>query len=456
MSASKGLRAPGPPARFLVGNLPDRKKAPLRFFFDLYQSYGPVVRFKIGPKTAYLLNHPDYVRHVLQDNVKNYPKGPFYKKAEVVLGKGIVTSEGDTWRRNRKLMQPAFHRTSLQQMSVDLVDCVRQTSERWENFARRGEPIDVLQEMMRLTISTASRCMFGLDIRERADDLSGAVNLLATELNARALSLLSPLTEKLPLPRNIRFNRALRELDSTVYRMIDENRREGATGGNLISMLLQARDEDNGEGMSDKQIRDEVVTSLIAGYETTAISLAWTWYFLSLNPELRKRMEKEVEDALGDRHPSFADLDQLTYTRRVYEESLRLYPPPWVLPREPVERDVIGGYEIEAGSIVILSSFLTHRTAEYWPNPDVFDPDRFAPENSVGRSKFAYFPFSWGPRQCIGLHFAMMEAVLTLSTLSRRFRLELMPEYPVEPEDNVLLRPKNGIRMRVSTRATGV
>jgi cytochrome P450 len=462
--------APGPRSLSPFGNLPAIQRDPLGTFLKGRRQYGDVVRYRGGIWYAYLVSHPDDIKHVLQDNNQNYRKGFSYEILKPVLGLGLLTNEGESWLSQRRLAQPAFHRQRLARFSEDMAGSIERMLRRWDDRQDRRAPVDALGEMTRLTLEIVSRTLLGSDVGEQADSVSSAVTELNEHVNHRVTHLFS-LPEKYPTARNRRFHHRLRLLDGVVYGIIERHRaalthstgsgqapgpppikERVASTDDLLSMLLQARDADTGEGMSDRQLRDEVMTIFLAGHETTANALTWTWYLLSRNPEAEARLHDELDRVLGGRTPSFADLRELPYSRMVIEETLRLYPPAWAIGRFAAGDDEVGGYRIPATSQLVMSPYVTHRHPEFWDLPEVFDPERFLPEKAAGRPRFAYFPFGGGPRQCIGADFAMIEAQLALATVAQRYRLRLPPGRVVEPEPLVTLRPKGGMPMHLQPR----
>jgi cytochrome P450 len=354
----------------------------------------------------------------------------------------MVTSEGDFWRRQRRIAQPAFHREQIARFADVMVARTEAMLELWEELP---EPIDVAREMMRLTLEIVCRTLFTVDLGARVDAIGDAVSLANHDTIERISSLID-LPLWVPTPRNRRFKRALRTFDEIVYAEIGARRDARDPGQDLLGMLLSARDPESGEGMSDLQLRDEIVTMFVAGHETTANALAWCFYLLSTHPEIERRAREEVVGVLGGRHPTLADLPKLGYLKQIFQETMRLYPPVWGIGRGAVETDVISGYTIEKGSDVTLCQWVTHRHPDLWSNPEGFDPDRFADPEAIDR--WAYFPFSGGARQCIGNNFAVMEAQLILATMLPRQRLELASGHRVVPQPLVTLRPLHGVPMR--------
>ena len=442
---------PGPRGYPILGVLPQLRSDPIRTFLDAADRFGDLVHLKAGPYHGFLLSDPADIKHVLQDNARNYHKSPLFDRLKDVVGNGLLTSEDSFWLRQRRLAQPAFHRQRLIAMADAIVACTEQMLERWDRTAGRGDTIDVLAEMMALTQAIIVRTMFSTDLGETA----GIVNRTWPIINRRIGETFwaTRLATTLPLPVNRRFWRALGELETVVYRIIAERRQAGRDETDLLSMFLSARDEETGAGMTDRQLRDEVLTMLLAGHETTSLALSWTYYLLSHHPDVARRIAEEVDRVIGDARPAFAHLERLTCTRRAIEESLRLYPPAWAFSRRALGDDEIGGYHIPRGSLVFLVPFVVHRRPKLWPDPERFDPDRFAPEQESARPRFAYIPFGGGPRGCIGSQFAMMEAQLIAATIAQRYRIEVVPDPNIRPEPLITLRPAPGIRAVLEKRA---
>jgi cytochrome P450 len=445
---TKRKTAPGLfiPVPLPIGWVAKAQRAPIEFLLDGFRAYGDVFRYQTGPFVFHQLVHPEHVRHVLQDHAKNYPRSKFYDLMKLAVGKGLVTSDGPYWLRNRRLAQPAFQRQRVAALAESMIDLTSSMITRWRAQAETGQAIDVAKEMMRLTLGIAGKTLFNADISGEADAMGRAVTGVFEYLNYRINHLVAlPLV--IPTPRNIRFRRALRMLDKVVYDIIDSHRRNGIDTGDLLSVLLSARDEETGGGMSDLQLRDEVITFIGAGHETTAQALSWTWYLLSKHPDVDRRMRAEITETLAGRVPTVQDLPGLQYTRMVIEESMRLYPPVWGVTRRAAEDDEIGGFHIPRNSIVILCQYITHRHPAFWENPEGFDPERFTLERVALRPRYAYFPFLGGPHQCIGIDFAMMEAVLVIAMVAQAFRLELMPGHTAGLDTIFTLRPKGGVWM---------
>ncbi len=415
---------------------------------ESWRQYGDVVRFRLGgPFIGHLLAHPDAVKHVLQDGQTNYGKVPWYNdKFKSLIGEGLFTSEGSLWLRQRRLAQPAFHRQRLAALGTIMTDAAEELWRCWEPLLESGRPLDVRAEMMRLAMSVVARALLGGDVSHEAETIGHAIDVAIDYTYGRMQSYFD-LPGRFPLPSTRRFERARAELDAIVYRIIAERRHSSEDRGDLLSMLLAAQDQDTGERMSDTQVHDEVMTIFLAGHETTAVALTWAWYLLSRHPDVAERLRAELHAALGGRTPTVEDLPSLRYTEMLLQETLRLFPPAWLMTRMPREDDEIGGYRIPARTPIYLCQYITHRHPAFWDNPEGVDPERFSPERSAGRPRWAYFPFGGGPRQCIGSAFALMEAQLVLATIAQRCRLDLVPGQRIVLDPKITLRPRDGLLM---------
>jgi cytochrome P450 len=425
------------------------RRRPLAALFEISDACGDVarLRFPVKPHTAHLLRHPDHVRHVLIDNVKNYGKKTRgYQKLRGVLGSGLVTSEGDFWKRQRRIANPAFHRERIAHFGEVMVRCTSEMLDGWGARAAKGERLDISREMMRVTLRVIGLTMLSADVEARSSTVGEAIDQLVHIVIRRVNNLLD-WPERLPTRENRSYDRALRALNRVVNEVIAERRRTGQQKDDLLSMLMSARDPETGATMSDVQLRDEVMTVFLAGHETTANTLSWTLRLLSLHPDAARRVREEVRAVAGAHPPKVEDLDKLVYTEKAIKESMRLLPPVWFISRSVVEDDIVGGYHVAKGSMVLISPYLTQRDPRFWANPEGFDPERFAPDEEAKRPKCSYFPFSVGPRKCIGEAFAVMEARLILATIVQRARLDLVPGRRVELDPTVTLRPKNGVWM---------
>ncbi|HEX8633592.1 MAG TPA: cytochrome P450 [Pyrinomonadaceae bacterium] len=431
--------------------LPRFRRDPLRVFAELTERFGHVVRMK-GLWTSYQLTHPRDIEHVLQTNSQNYRKGRQYREFRASVGNGLLISDGEFWRRQRRLAQPAFHRRRIDAFGETMTRSAEALLERWEPYAASGEPFNVVAEMMRLTLRIVGLTIFGTDLSADTEQIGRALDIARAHAIRRMWQPVK-LPVSFPTRSNRTFLRAIRESEQVIYRMIEARRRGEVVTDDLLSLLMRARDEETGEAMSDEQLRAEAATMLSAGHETSALALSWTWYLLAVNPAAEARLHAELSETLaGGRAPTVADLPRLPYTRMVVEESMRLYPPAWIIGRTAIDDDEIGGYHIEANSEVLMCQYVTHRHAEFWDDPDTFDPERFLPERVAARPRYAYFPFGGGARQCIGNNFALMEIQLVLATIAARYRLRLAPGHAVEPEASITLHPRHGIPMRLEAR----
>jgi cytochrome P450 len=441
-------RPRGPRNLPIVGQMPAFRRDPLKFLSGLARDYGDVAYYKLGPSDVYFVNDPELIREVLVMQDRKFSKSRALQRARVLLGDGLLTSEGSLHMRQRRLIQPAFHRERLMAYSKIMVDYALKTRTRWV----AGSTVDVASEMMRLTLAVVSQTLFSADVEGEATEIGEALTGVLEMFNMLLMPF-SEYLEKLPLPFVRRFERARRVLDDIIYGMIHERRASGNPDrGDLLSMLLLAQDEDGGGGMPDELVRDEALTLFLAGHETTANALTWTWYLLSQNPECEARFHAEVDEVLQGRAPGYDDLPNLKYTEKVLAESMRLFPPVWGIGRMATETVRLSDVEIGPKSIVIVSPYVMHRNAKYYTEPERFDPERWTPEAKKARPQFSYFPFGGGSRLCIGERFAWMEGVLILATVAQKWKFRLDPDQKVEPQPIITLRTKYGMRMAVEAR----
>jgi cytochrome P450 len=438
---------PGPRARFPGHMMLEFARRRLPFLIESAKHYGDIVFFKVGNERIYLFNHPDLIRDVLVTNQKNFIKSRALVRAKRVLGEGLLTSEGEFHLRQRRLAQPAFHRDRISAYGRSMVEYADRARSRWTE----GQSLDMHDDMMKLTLAIVAKTLFSADVENEAAEIGEALTTAFAAFNLGILPF-SELLEKLPLPYIKRFEAARARLDETIYRIIDERRATGEDKGDLLSMLLLSQDtEGDGGGMTDTQIRDESMTIFLAGHETTANALSWTWYLLSQHPEIEARFHHEI-DALGDRLPQPSDLQTLPYTRMILAESMRLYPPAWAVGRRAINDFDAGGYTIPARSMVLMSQFIMHRDPRFHPEPERFDPERWRPEIAATRPKFSYFPFGGGTRICIGEQFAWMEGILILATIAQRWKLRYVGMSPPGLEPRITLRPEGSLQMKVERR----
>jgi cytochrome P450 len=422
------------------------RRSPLEFFLEAARRYGDVVSLHLGGRHAYLVSHPDHVREVLQDVQHAYHKGPPAGRVRPLFGESLTTADGARWQRQRQLMLPAFHPRRLMAMVPIITQATATMLHRWESLAESSRPLDIVREMTDLARRIIIHVVFGDVPPDEAQVVGWALELVLERTHQRLWSAL-PWLEYLPTPRNRRCQHALQTLDTFVQARLEESRRRGHPATDLLSVLLEARDQRTEERMSDAEIRREVKALLFAGHATTASGLAWTWLLLSLHPWAEQRLQRELRTVLGQRPPAAEDLPALVYTRMLIDEVLRLYPPTWLTARTPLADVELGGYRIPANAIVLLSPFVTHRHPAFWGDPETFDPERFTVEQSAGRPRFAYFPFGRGPRACIGSGLAVMQMQLVVAMVAQRYRLTLVPGSRVEPDPGIMLRPRQEVPM---------
>jgi cytochrome P450 len=444
-------RPPGPQGKLLKPNFLTFRRDPVSFMERITREYGDIVYFKLGPQDVYFLNHPDFIKDVLVTHHQSFIKGRALQRSKRLLGEGLLTSEGQFHRRQRRLAQPAFHRQRIASYASVMTDYGVRAMERWHD----GETLDISQEMMRLTLGIVGKTLFDADVEAEAQEIGAALTVVMDLFDALMMPF-SELLEKLPLPQNKRFQKARARLDATIYRIINERRKSGEDHGDLLSMLLLAQDEEdqNGGGMTDEQVRDEAMTIFLAGHETTSNALTWTWYLLSQHADVEAKLHEELDQLLEGRLPTMDDVARLKYTEMVLTEAMRLYPPAWAVGRLATKDHEIGGYVVPDGSLVLLSQYAMHHDARFFPEPERFDPQRWTTDAREARPQFSYFPFGGGPRRCIGEGFAWMEGILLIATLAQKWRMRLVPDQRVEVRPVITLRPKHGIRMTVSHRGT--
>jgi len=445
---------PGPTGTIFFGNATEVERAPLAFMTRVHREYGDVVRFRAFRIPITLLAHPDHVQHVLQTRHTAYDKETWdFRMLRSVLGESLLTVDGPPWLRRRRLMQPAFHRDRIRDFAAVMLAATERTHERWEAAARTGIPIDMAAEMSRLALDVVTPCLFGTDV----DFDAAAVNAAVGDVSAAFLKgMRSPLTLlaiwlQRPLGPT---RRPTVVLDRIVNGIIAARRRSDPERGDLLGMLMAARDEETGAPLSDRELRNEVLTLFTAGHETTANALAWTWSLLARHPEVEARLHAHLGTVLAGRPPTFDDLATLDYVRMVLDESMRLYPPAWATSRNPLADDVVGGFAVPAGSLVLLSPYLTHRHPAFWTDPEAFDPERFRPERVRTHHRFAYFPFGGGPHRCIGEAFALTEATLVLASLAQRWTATMPAGHVPTPDPLVTLRPRDGLPMTLARRGS--
>ena len=447
MKAQMQNSPPTVKADLFGGHFRSFRKNPTVFLRNL-SKLGDVTTFYVGKQQAFLLNQPDLIRDLLVTNHAKFIKGRALQRAKGLLGEGLLTSEHEFHLRQRRMIQPAFHRRRIANYAEAMIGFGEQMANEWQ----AGDVRDIDREMMRLTLNIVGKTLFNADVESDAAQVGAAMSTIVAMFNFMLLPF-SELLEKLPLPQVKKLKNARRTLDEVIYKIINERRSTGEDTGDLLSMLLLAQDEETGNAMTDKQVRDECLTLFLAGHETTANALVWTFYLLSQNPASEAKMHDELDEILSENKVTPDDYPRLKYTEQVLAEAMRLFPPAWTIGRLSTEEHDFGGFHIPAKSLVLASQFVMHRDARFWENPDDFVPERWNDLSiKEAGNRFIYFPFSKGVRNCIGESFAWMEGVLLLAILGRRWKLKLMPEQKIATQAMITLRPKFGMKMRVEDR----
>jgi cytochrome P450 len=404
---------------------------------------------------GYLFVHPEHYKYILQDNYKNFTKmpSPAFQLLLPLVGKGLLSNDGESWLRQRRLAQPAFHRGQIQELAQVMTTTAERRLVRWEEMAHSGKVVSFDREMMELTLEIAGKALFSVDLTGPAREVGDIFNRLNELFAKLVVSPLALVTMRVPFwPSTRQVAHDVAALDQLIYGMINERRESGTPGNDLMGMLLAARDQETGEGMDEKQLRDEVITLLIAGHETTTLLLTWFFYCLGRYPEIEAQVHEEVDRTLSGRLPTFEDIPNLVYTRQVIDETLRLYPPAYALSRFGNRADSVGGYDVRANAAISLCPFITHRMPEFWRQPLEFDPERFDPAQNTNRHRFAYIPFGAGPRQCIGESFSLTEGVLVAAAIAQRFRLRIPDHHVAQLDPQITLHPKGGMPLRFEHR----
>ncbi|WP_414619833.1 cytochrome P450 [Calothrix sp. CCY 0018] len=436
-----------PKGNSIAGHLLDLGNDPLGFLTDCGRNYGDIIPLQLGLTPACLIVNPDYIEQVLKER-NSFVKSRGFRALKTLLGEGLLTNEGESWFRQRRLVQPVFHQKQINGYGKTMVEYSEDITENWVD----GEILDVHVEMMSLTLKIVMKCIFNQDVGEGeaknvAHALDVAMNWFESKRKQNFL-----IWEWFPRPENIRYRNAINKMDQSIYSLIQQKRDRNEDGKDLLSMLMQARDEDDNSQMSDRQLRDEVATLMLAGHETTANALSWTWMLLAQNPQVEAKLWDELKSVLGGRLPTIEDLPQLQYTNMVIKESMRLYPPVALFGREAVEDYQLDGYEIPSGCVVMLSQWVMHRHPKYFDNSEEFIPERWQNDLEKRLPRGVYIPFGDGPRICIGKGFALMEAVLILATIASKYKLSLVEDHPIVPQPSITLRPEHGIKVEITKR----
>jgi len=423
-----------------------RPANPIFLFQHLAREYGDIAHYKIGWNHIVFLNHPDYIREVLVVQNDNFIKERTVRRTKMLLGEGLITAEGAQHRLQRQVAQPAFHRQRVPEYARTMVDEGVRTRDSW----RDGEQRDIAIDMMHLTLNVVAKTLFATDLGDEVRELADAINRIMRLYNFLVMLPAAEWLVHMRPPGLAAFVRARKRIDAVVYRMIEAHRREHVNSGSLLDLMLAASPDRS--AASEQSLRDQVITIFLAGYETVANALSWTWYLLSQNPDCERCFHNEIDRELHRRQPTFEDVPRLRYVEMVLAESMRLFPPAWAMGRYALNDFQLGEFFLPAKTTLLMSQFITHRDPRFFPDPLRFDPERFTPEAKARRTKFTYFPFGAGFRQCIGESFAWMEGVLLLATIAQEWKLKLLPGHPVEPEPLITLRPKYGMRMTVERR----
>lgn len=442
-------RPPGPPAHFLKGHLSDIWRDPLGFFTACARTYGDIALIRLGPRDSYLLSNPQDIAQVLVTENRKFIKHPAMSVNRYLLGNGLLVSEGSFWLRQRRTVQPAFHRERLALYRDTMVGLTRRMLDTW----RPGQVADMHRKMMHLTVRIVAKGLFDTELGDAVDEVERAQQEVMDAYFSRYNSIFFLLSERIPVPANRRIKRASLSLRAILEKHVLGPRPLADGREDLLEMLLLAQDQD--EGMSDRQLRDEVMNFFLAGHETPSNGLAWVWYLLAQHPEVEARLHAEVDAVLGGRAPTVEDVPRLRFTEMIVTEALRLYPPLWVIGRQALEDCDVGGYRLPAGSMIQMSQWVVHRDPRFYPDPNAFRPERWAERPMKTLPKYAYFPFGGGARMCIGHSFAALEMILVIAMVAQRFRLAVAPGFFPIPLPSMTLRPANGVRMIIQGRAPG-
>jgi len=445
---------PGPKKTPLVGQSMKVWADPLGYTLKMARDHGDVTLYHVRGLPVYMITDPEDIKHVFDYNTKNYHKSKFYEAVKPFFGNGLGLSEGEFWKRQRQLAQPAFHRQRIIRMAEMMAEKAGAMIDEWEAKADHGESIRALDEFMKLGLAVVTQAMFSTEVNERFRSFADSLTYVLKGAERKVWSIL-PVPMAVPTARNRAFKKALDEMNEVVFGVIRERRAYKEQGGephdDLLDMLMDARD-DEGQGMTEEQLGDEVRTIFIAGVETLACSMAFTLYELWRHPEAMQRLREEADAVLDGRTVTFEDLPNLPYAKMVFDEGMRLYPPVWTVSRMPLNDDVLGGYEIPAGTTVQISPYIVHRDSRWWEHPFEFHPEHHEPEKAKARPKYAFMPFGGGPRVCLGKNFALMEAQIALASIAQRVDLELDEGYAVEEHAMISLRPRDDVVLRVKRR----
>ena len=437
----------------VIGAIPNLLRKQTDYLFEAWREYGDIYCLDLGALNIVMLNHPDYAQYIMRDNFRNYEKGgEMWAAVRTLVGNGLVTAEGELWRRQRRMMQPQFHRQHLSSLTNHMIEAIEDGMNDWDSVAASGEPFNIAQAYNKITMKVIVRTMFGGGLTSaEAEEMGNQVNFALTYLLQDMVT--GKLPDWMPVPGRKKYQEAVAYIDKYIYSLIEKRRREPDNdNADLLTMMLNLVDDETGEQMSDKQLRDEAITIFLAGYETTSIAMTWASYMMTQKPEVAQKLMEHVDTVLEGRMAKFEDLMQLTYPRMVMEEATRMYPPAYWLPRTAVEDDVIGGYQIKAGQMVAATMLTIHRHPDFWENPDEFDPERFTPDKVKGRHPQAWMPFGAGQRYCIGKDFALMEGALILTRLAQRYSVSDVSDRQPKPSLSTTLSTKDGVWLKLANR----
>jgi cytochrome P450 len=445
-------RAPGPSGDFLLGCLREFRRDPIALLLNCARRYGDVVRLKIGPVTAHLVNHPDHIEHVLVQNASGYDKQTrSVAKIQATCGRSLLSTDGDTWRKHRRLIQPAFQTQSVLRFVPGIVDATDRMLDRWDEAAATGTPLDMVWEMMQVTLTIASRALFGAEVAGDAACIERSLAIILRDTWRRLESWVD-FSDVSPALHRREFREALEAIDQIVYRLIRARRREGTSQRDLLSLLIEARDAQQENGLNDQELRDACITLLLAGHETTANALAWCLRLVAQSPQVAARLSREADEVLTGPVRTAADLDKLSFTQHVFAETLRLYPSIWIMERRVVTDDQIAGFHLPAKSTLLISPYVMHRHPQFWDQPEVFDPTRFSAESTARRANFAYLPFGAGPHQCVGRPMAQLVAQIVVAKVFQRYQLHLLPGQSGQPRPGITLRHAQPLQMTIAKK----
>lgn len=445
----KTLKIPGPKLNIAISGAKELRKSPLKYLVNMDKTYPGISNFKLLHLNMVLLTDPKLIRFVLQTNQKQYVKNTAYKHLKLVLGNGLVTSEGELWRRQRKLIQPSFHKQAIYNMFNTMLACTNEMIEEWKVKLKKNPVIDFSEEMMATTLQIIAQTMLSKDVKSDSKAVADSLSYLLKAIDQKAVKALNtPMW--VPTTSNFKFKKERKVLDGVIYSIINERKKAVVKKGDLLDMLMESTYEDTGEHMPDDLLKDELMTVFLAGHETTASALTWTFYLISQHPEVYKKLKNEVDTIVGKEEMTFAHFQQLKYTKACLNEAMRLYPPVWIIGRKATEDNMVGDYLIKKDMDILILPYIMHRHPDYWKNPETFDPDRWETEEVKQMDKFTYFPFAAGPRMCIGNNFALFEADIIITKVIQQFKFEYAGDKPAKMDPTLTLRVKGGMPMRAT------